>query len=84
MQPPIDRSAMSLASPLNEEFLTPQEVKTLAGVAAIAKQEAVLKADGIPFRRRKNRLLVSRFHVREWLSGRVVTPSRGVRLDLVK
>lgn len=84
MQPPIARTAMSLVAPLSEEFLTHREVKTLAGVAAIDKQETVLKADGIPFRRRKNRLLVSRFHVREWLLGRVVTPSRGIRWDLVK
>ncbi|QHJ00069.1 hypothetical protein GT347_20050 [Xylophilus rhododendri] len=72
------------AQPLADEFLTPSEVKALADTANIDEQERILAADGIPFRRRGRRILVSRFHTREWLAGRAVTPSRGISLALVK
>lgn len=68
---------------LTEELLTPSEVKTLAGSAKPDEQERFLKTEGIPYRRRDRRILVSRFHIREWLAGRTVTPSRGVNLALV-
>lgn len=67
-----------------DEWLNPAEVKTLAGGGNVDEQEAVLKRDGIPYRRRERRILVSRYHAREWVSGRAVTPSRGVNLALVK
>jgi hypothetical protein len=70
---------------LSSELLSPSEVRDLAGgVANIDKQERVLSLDGIPYRRRGKRILVSRFHTREWLAGRTVTPSKGVNLSLVK
>ena len=69
---------------LNDEWLNTAELKTLTGTLNPDDQERVLTKDGIPYRRRGRRILVSRFHTREWLSGRVVTPSRGVNLSLVK
>lgn len=75
---------MSARQPIDEELLSANEIKALTGVANPDQQEKVLQADGIPFRRRGKRILVSRFHTREWLAGRTVTPSRGVNLALVK
>lgn len=67
------------------EFLTPHEVKDLTGTRNTDEQQVVLTADGIPYRVvRDKRILVSRYHVREWLAGRITTPSRGVDLSLVK
>ncbi len=71
-------------SEITEEWLMPSEVKTLTGVANPDEQEKILERDGIPHRRRGKRILVSRFHTREWLAGRSVTPSRGINLSLVK
>jgi len=74
-----------MSAALSDELLSPREVKLLAGGAAnLDEQERILKADGIPYRRRGKRILVSRFHTREWLAGRTVTPSRGVNLSMVK
>ena len=75
---------MSARQPLVDELLSGDEVKSLTGEAVPEAQERVLCQDGIPFRRRGRRILVSRFHVREWLSGRPVAPSRGVDLSRVK
>lgn len=72
------------AAALSEELLSPSEVKSLTGSANPDAQESVLKQEGIPYRRRDRRILVSRFHTREWLAGRNVVPSRGVNLALVK
>lgn len=66
-----------------DEILTPQEVKRLTDETSPDAQARVLEADGIPFRRRGARLLVSRFIMREWLAGRTVTPSRGVDFSKV-
>lgn len=73
-----------MTAALSEELLTPAEVKSLTGSANADEQERILQQDGIPYRRRGKRILVSRFHTREWLAGRTVTPSRGVNLSLVK
>ncbi|SFE19699.1 DUF4224 domain-containing protein [Paracidovorax konjaci] len=69
--------------PLSTELLQPKELADLTGTANLDQQERILTQDGIPYRRRGNRILVSRYHAREWLSGRVVTPARGVNLGLV-
>lgn len=69
---------------LATEFLSAAEVKDLTGEAKADAQEAELQRQGLPFKRRGNRLLVSRFHCREWLAGRAVAPSRGINLALVK
>lgn len=75
---------MTAARSIDDEFLRPAEVKELTGAASADEQERVLKRDGIPHRRRDKRILVSRFHTREWLAGKVVVQSRGIRLDLVR
>lgn len=69
---------------MENEFLSPDEVRAITGRRRLDDQERVLKADGIPYKRRGRQMIVSRFHTREWLSGRVVTPSRGINLALVK
>ena len=73
-----------MSAALSDELLSPTEIKSLTGSASPDEQERVLTADGIPYRRRGKRILVSRFHTREWLAGRTVTPARGVNLELVK
>lgn len=66
------------------EFLDRADIKTLADTADIDKQAIVLERLGIPYRLIGRRILVSRHHTREWLAGRVVTPSRGVDLSKVR
>ena len=67
------------------EFLSPAELKTLAGGAAtVDEQLRVLVAEGLPVRRVGRGLVVSRYHAREWLAGRIVVPTRGAKLDLVR
>jgi hypothetical protein len=68
---------------IDTEFLSAAEVKDLTGTAQPDAQEAQLKLQGLPCKRRGRRVLVSRYHLREWLSGRPVTPSRGAKLELV-
>lgn len=66
------------------EFLSPPEVRQLAGRADLLGQDEALRLLGIPHRISGRRMLVSRYHVREWLSGRVVTPSTKPKMELVK
>ena len=66
------------------EFLTPEELKDLTQARTSVKQQAMLIAEGIPFRVVRSRLLVSREHVRDWLRGVVRPPSRGINLAAVK
>jgi hypothetical protein len=53
------------------EFMTPEELRELTGRRSLSSQMDALRADHIPHRVMRNRLLVSRFHVREWLAGRL-------------
>lgn len=71
-------------NPLDTEFLNAAEVKDLTGHAKPDDQEAELKTLGLPYRRRGNRVLLSRIHTREWLAGRPVAPSRAPNLSRVK
>lgn len=67
------------------EFLSPSEVKDLAGGAVtLIEQLKVLESQGIPCRLVGRRLVVSRYHAREWLAGRDVTPTRSPKLELVR
>ena len=66
------------------EFLTFDELRELTQRARRDGQAEFLQSVGIPFRRADQRLIVSRHHVREWLSGRPVAPSREVNLGAVK
>jgi hypothetical protein len=68
-----------------DEFLSPDEVKSLCGSPKLNTQLGVLKEEGIPHKVIGRRVKISRFHVREWLAGKPVAPSRGgVKLQLVK
>ena len=58
------------------EFLTPAELRELTDRAHRDAQAKVLEAEGIPFRWIGGQLKVSRHHVREWLAGNAVAPSR--------
>ncbi len=64
------------------EFLTPPDVKALAGGApSIDAQAAALTRAGIPHKIVGRRLLVSRHHARLWLSGQPVAPTRRPNLS---
>lgn len=70
--------------PAEAEFLTPAEVKRLCGgKARIGEQVECLKTQGVPHRVVGRCVLVSRYHAREWLAGRVVAPSSKPRLERV-
>ena len=47
-------------------------------------QEAFLKSEGIPHKRRGRRILVSRAHVRAWIAGAIFTPSRSINLEATR
>jgi hypothetical protein len=66
------------------EFLSPAEVKDLAGCAARDAQAEKLAALGVPFKRDGSRLIVSREIARRWTCGEVFRASSGPRLDLVR
>jgi hypothetical protein len=66
------------------EFLSPAEIRDMTERARVEAQCERLTELGVPFRQAGRRVLVSRFHVREWLAGRTVTPSRGINLAAVR
>lgn len=67
------------------EFLSPAELKELTAQAKAAAQVEILERERIPHKVLGGRVKVSRYHVREWLAGRLVPASRGgVRLEGVK
>jgi hypothetical protein len=59
------------------EFLSPAELKQLTGYCYAADQERWLSDFSVPHRRDGKRVIVSRFHAREWLAGREVVTSSG-------
>ncbi len=65
-------------------MLEAKEIRKLAGVSKTDEQEAFLKQEGIPHKRRGRRILLSRAHVRAWLAGQMLPPSRGVNLGAVR
>lgn len=79
-------TAIRSSQELGGEYLKPSEVKeTTGGESKLQEQVRVLTEQGVPFKVVGKRVLVSRYHVREWLAGRLSVPSRGgVNLDLVK
>jgi len=67
------------------EFLSPAEVKALAGGRSRTQDQVdVLTEMSIPHKVVRKRVVVSRYHVREWLSGKTITPSTKPRLELVR
>ena len=70
-----------MSQTLADEFLTAAEIKRLTAEDNAERQALVLATDGIPFRQRGKRLLVSRFHCREWLAGRLPEEPRATGLN---
>jgi len=74
-----------MRDPQPNELMSPDEVKRLAGgKARMGDQVKALEALGIPHKVVGKRVVVSRYHVRDWLAGKVVTPSTKPRLELVR
>jgi hypothetical protein len=67
-----------------EEFLTNPEIRDLTQCAGREAQCSALEEEGIPFKTRGKRILVSRIHARMWLMGEKLRPAVGPRLDLVR
>lgn len=75
---------MSARQPLTDEFLTATELRVLAGTADRDAQQQFLREQNIPCRLVGGRLIVSRFHTREWLVGRPAARGTGVNLAIVR
>lgn len=76
-EPVLERRKPTPVSAQWQEFMTPEELRELTGRRSLSSQMDALRADRIPHRVMRNRLLVSRFHVREWLAGRVPNKATG-------
>lgn len=77
----LERRKAALPAGLEwREFMTPEELRELTGRRSLSSQMDALRADRIPHRVMRNRLLVSRFHVREWLAGRLHAMAGGAPL----
>jgi hypothetical protein len=55
-------------SPIGE-FRDKRELRQLTGRAQVNAQTDWLRANGLPHRRDGSRLVVSRYHVRQWIQG---------------
>ena len=66
------------------EFLAPSELRDLTGRARRDGQQRWMSEKGVPFRTDGARVIVSRYHVRDWLAGRTIAPLRGVDLSGVR
>ena len=77
--------AVSILKEQPNELMSPAEVKSLTGGKARAGDQAkVLEELGIPHKVVGKRVVVSRYHVRDWLAGKPVTPSTKPNLALVR
>ncbi len=65
------------------ELLSPAEIRCLTDCARFEDQRRALDGMGLPCRVVGKRLKVSRYHLREWLSGRPVKASREPDLSAV-
>jgi hypothetical protein len=61
----------------DSEFLAPAELKQFTGYCRAADQERWLSERGVAHKLDGKRVIVSRFHAREWLAGREVVSSSG-------
>lgn len=66
------------------EFLSKEELQFLCGRRDAVSQEKALKEMGIPHRVVRGRVVVSRFHVREWLEGKTRPAKHIFDLSLVR
>lgn len=71
-----------MTAALATEFLTAEEVKDLTGTAQPDAQELELQRQGLPFKRRGERIFVSRYHVRRWLAGGFEPRATGLNAGL--
>lgn len=69
---------------MDREFLDSADVKALTGETSPERQVAVLGLRGIPHQVVGRRVLVSRYHVRQWLTGAPLTPTRKPNLAAVR
>lgn len=60
------------------EFLSAEELRQLTGRARVKAQAEWLHAEGIPFKRGGDGLVVCRIHIRSWVEGRPVVSSGGL------
>lgn len=65
------------------EFLSAEEIRDLTQRARRVAQARALQEAGIPFRQVASRIIVSRHHAREWLAGRIITPSHEPNLGAI-
>lgn len=68
---------------MSDEFLDKPEVRKLTQRAHLDDQLAVLDREGIPYKVVGRAILVSRHHVRAWLCGQAVAPSRGPNMNAI-
>jgi hypothetical protein len=70
--------------PSSSEFLNKEELRELTGAARAAAQARWLAEKGVAHRRDGSRVIVSRFHVRQWLEGKHVASGGGVNWASVR
>lgn len=68
----------------DSEFLDPGELHDLTQRARKDAQMRELDALGIPYLLQRGRVLVSRYHARERLLGRVQPNGRGINWDAIR
>lgn len=66
------------------ELYSPTEIHALTGYAWPKTQSAWLVEHGVPHRLDGKRVIVSRVHVQQWLEGRTMPSSTGLRLAAIK
>lgn len=82
----MDRDARAVVAVARQpgEFLDPDELRDLTQRARKDAQMRELTVMGIPYRVQRDRVLVSRYHAREWLAGRAVAPARKPNWDAIR
>ena len=66
------------------EYLSQQELHTLTGYARATSQASWMTERGVPHRLDGRRVIVSRVHVQQWLEGRTMASSSGLKLAAIK
>jgi len=66
------------------ELMQRDELRDLTGKAHAAAQAAWLAERGVPHRLDGRRVILSRSHVRDWLTGKTVRQSGGINWGAVK
>jgi hypothetical protein len=66
------------------EFLSKDELRQLTGAARAGGQAQWLADKGLAHRRDGTRVIVSRYHVRQWLEGRSSPASGGINWESLR